>query len=197
MVELLMDTRGMSVEIRKFIRNVPFMCDFEIIEAFAALENERQKRESSYQYRAKHLKEIVEKQGDVGGNEDFASNVSGGDILRKQLAELHPGAALYSANEIEEIRRRRTTQAEMAQQMANNGSSAFEPAYEKTIEEVFMASGLEGGKWYRLKKMRKIVGDTVRTKDKEYGFREAVEILRDKGIITSGNGFWCFNDSMV
>ncbi len=197
MVELLMDTRGMSVEVRKFLQNVPFMCDFEIIEVFAALENERQKRESSYQYRAKHLKDIVEKQGDVGSDENFASNVSGNDILRKQLAELHPGATLYSADEIEENRRRRMTQAEMAQQMADNGSSAFEPAYEKTIEEVFLASGLEGGKRYRLKQMEKIVGYTVRTKDKVYGFREAVEILRDKGIITSGNGFWCFNDSMV
>ncbi len=192
MVELLMDTKGMSVEVRKFIQNVPFMCDFEMIEAFAALENERQKRESSYQYRAKHLREIVEKQGDAGSDEDFAVNVSGNDILQKQLAELKPGMALHSADEIEEIRRKRMTQAEMAQKMAESAKTR-----KNTIEEVFDASGLEGGKCYRLKQMEEIVGREVRTKDKVYDFWEAVNILRDKGIITSGNGFWCFNDSLV
>ncbi len=105
----------------------------------------------------------------------------------KKIKALRIDEMEFSLNELKGVRSKVS--------IADHG---WGPAPEKqTIEEVFMASGLEGGKRYRLKQMEKIVGDRVRTKDKAYDFWEAVNILRDKGIITSGNGFWCFNDSMV
>ena len=81
-------------------------------------------------------------------------------------------------------------------ELRGDGGRGWEPvAIAESLVEVIREAGLESGRNYRISELVLILGAEVRTVKKVYTTREALEVLKDEGVVTSGNGFWCFDVS--